>query len=372
MTLFTDYTLRIVALGSGLLGMLAGALGSLAVLRKQSLLGDSISHASLPGIALAFMLTGSKNSLVLLLGAAFAGWLGSYCILAILRHSRISSDGAQGVILSVFFGIGLLLLTHIQSQPNAAQAGLDKYLFGQAAALLEEDIWITIGFGAIALLAMMLFWKEFKLATFDPTYAQSLGFSTRIIDLLITALIVIAIVTGLSTVGVILMSTMIIAPASAARQWTNKMGTMVILASLFGALGGIGGAIASSVIKDLPTGPAIVLSLTIVVILSLFLAPNRGILARSIQRYRNRFAFSLHRLLLDMYQLEGEHTQGECCPHSMKTISLIRPREGNIQLALQALSSQGLVQQSPDKLWGLTDEGRTRARTLQEKGGQIL
>ena len=371
MMLFADYTLRIVALGSALLGIVAGSLGSFAVLRKQSLLGDSISHAALPGIVLAFMLTGSKSSLILLLGAAVAGWIGSYFILAIIRHSRISSDGAQGVILSVFFGIGLMLLTYIQSQPNAAQAGLDKYLFGQAAALLEEDIWITAIFGTVAIICMALFWKEFKLMTFDPIYGQSLGFSEKATDLMITALIVIAIVTGLSTVGVILMSSMLIAPASAARQWTNKMGAMVVLSGIFGALSGVAGALLSSIVPNLPTGPAIVLCLTALVILSLLFSPNRGILARSIQRYRNRFAFSLQRLLLDLYHLEGKHSDGKRA-HSMKTISLIRSREGNIRIALQALQSNSWVEQTEDKLWLLTAQGHKYAETLLKKGEQNL
>ncbi len=368
---FADYTLRIVALGSALLGIVAGSLGSFAVLRKQSLLGDSISHAALPGIVLAFMITGSKSSLILLLGAAIAGWIGSYFILSIIRHSRISSDGAQGVILSVFFGIGLMLLTYIQSQPNAAQAGLDKYLFGQAAALLEEDLWITAIFGTIAIICMILFWKEFKLMTFDPIYGESLGFSAKATDLMITGLIVIAIVTGLSTVGVILMSSMLIAPASAARQWTNKMGAMVLLSAFFGALGGVTGALLSSIIPNLPTGPAIVLCLTAIVLLSLLLAPGRGILARSLQRYRNRFAFSLQRLLLDLYHLEEKHAEGERA-HSMKTISLIRRREGNIRIALEALQSNRWATQGDDKLWALTPDGRKQAEILLKKGEQNL
>lgn len=371
MIFLADYTLKIVALGSALLGIVAGSLGTFAVLRKQSLLGDSISHAALPGIVLAFMITGSKSSLILLLGAAVAGWIGSYFILGIIRHSRISSDGAQGVILSVFFGIGLLLLTYIQSQPNAAQAGLDKYLFGQAAALLKEDLWITVIFGTVAIICMALFWKEFKLMTFDPIYGQSLGFSERATDLMITALIVIAIVTGLSTVGVILMSSMLIAPASAARQWTNKMGAMVVLSAFFGALGGVAGALLSSLIPNLPTGPAIVLCLTAIVILSLLLSPNRGILARSAQRYRNRFAFSLQKLLLDLYHLEENHTDGERA-HSIKTISLIRPREGNIRIALQALESNNWATQTDEKLWTLTQDGRIQAEKLLNKGEENL
>ena len=186
--LFFDYTLRTVALGSAVLGIVSGALGAYAVLRKQSLLGDAMSHAALPGIAIAFLLTGSKSSLVLILGAAIAGWIGTLFIMSIVRSTRIKFDSALGLVLSVFFGFGLVLLTIIQKMPDATQAGLDKFLFGQAAALLERDV-ITMGvLGAIAIVAMMVFWKEFKLLSFDPDFGATLGFPMRLLDILLTTL----------------------------------------------------------------------------------------------------------------------------------------------------------------------------------------
>jgi manganese/zinc/iron transport system permease protein len=288
--LFFDYTLRTVALGAATLGIVSGALGSYAVLRRQSLLGDAISHAALPGIALAFLLTGSKEPLVLMIGAAIAGWLGTLLMMSIVRTTRIKDDSAPGLILSVFFGFGLMLLTFIQRQPDAGQAGLDKFLFGQAAALLQRDVITMAVLGGLALLMMAIFRKEFKLLSFDPDYGASLGFPMRALDILLTTLLVIAIVIGLQTVGVVLMSAMIVAPAAAARQWTDRLGLMVALSALFGAGAGVSGAVISSSVQQLPTGPTIVLCISAIVLVSLLFAPNRGLIwnwARNRRNWRN-------------------------------------------------------------------------------------
>jgi manganese/zinc/iron transport system permease protein len=156
--LATDYTLQSVALGTAALGIVNGAIGSFAVLRKQSLLGDAISHAALPGIALVFLLTGSKSTAVLLLGAAAAGWLGTLLVMGIVGNTRIKYDSALGLTLSVFFGFGLVLLTYIQRMPVAAQAGLDRFLFGQAATLLRRDLATIAVPGAAILVLVVLFY----------------------------------------------------------------------------------------------------------------------------------------------------------------------------------------------------------------------
>ncbi|MCC6943339.1 MAG: metal ABC transporter permease [Thermomicrobiales bacterium] len=276
--LVNDYTLRTVALGAGVLGIVAGAMGSFAVLRRQSLVGDAMSHAALPGIAVAYMLTGSKDSLVLLLGAAIAGWLATLAVIGIVRSSRVKFDSALGLILSVFFGFGLMLLTFIQRRPDASQAGLDKFLFGQASTLIERDVRTMAVLGAVAIGVMLLLWKEFKLLSFDQDFAATVGFPVRILDVLLTTLIVVAIVVGLQAVGVVLMSAMIVAPAAAARQWTNRLGVMVLLSALLGALSGATGATISSTTERMPTGPTIVVVVSLIVLLSLLFAPNRGLL----------------------------------------------------------------------------------------------
>ncbi len=288
-----DYTLMIVALGSALLGLVSGALGTYAVLRQQSLLGDAISHAALPGIAIAFLLTGSKMPLILVFGAAVAGWLGTLLILSIVKLTRIKYDSALGLVLSTFFGFGLVLHTLIQRTGNANQAGLDTFLFGQAASILERDV-VTMGIlGGIAISVMLLFWKELKLLVFDEGFGTSVGLPIRALDILLTSLLVIAIVLGLQTVGAVLMSAMLVAPAAAARQWTNRLGPMVFLGALFGAIAGISGTIISSSASRIPTGPTIVLCATTVVGFSIAFAPNRGLLWNWLRHQRNKRNFKM-------------------------------------------------------------------------------
>ncbi len=288
--LITDYTLRNVALGSALLGIVSGVLGCFAVLRRQGLLGDALAHAALPGICLAFLLTGSKTPLVLLLGAAVAGWLGTLALLRIVRDTRISEDSALGIVLSVFFAIGILLLTFISKRNDANQAGLDKFLFGQAAALISDDIAAMLILGTIALVVIALLYKEFKLITFDAAFAASIGLRTNLLGVLLTSLIVIAVVIGLKTVGVVLMASMLVGPAVAARQWTNKLGAMVALAAMFGALSGVTGAALSMTSDGLPTGPMVILALTAIVLLSLFFAPERGLVWDWMRRLQHKEA----------------------------------------------------------------------------------
>ena len=302
-----DYTLMIVAIGAALLGTVSGALGTYAVLRRQSLLGDAISHAALPGIAIAFLLTGSKTPLILVLGAAIAGWLGTLLILSVVRLTRIKYDSALGIVLSTFFGFGLVLHTLIQRTGNANQAGLDTFLFGQAATILKSDV-LTIGIlGGIAIVIMLVFWKELKLLVFDEGFAASVGFPIRALDILLTSLLVIAIVLGLQAVGAVLMSAMLVAPAVAARQWTDKFSVMVFLAACFGALAGVSGTIISSSASRLPTGPTIVLCATVVVGFSILFAPNRGLVWDWMRQRRNKQSLNVTaNRLLKQPQRESE------------------------------------------------------------------
>lgn len=356
--LLFDYTMRTVALGAGVLGIVAGALGTFAVLRRQSLLGDAISHAALPGIVLAFILTGAKSTLVLVLGAALAGWLGTLVVMLVVRHSRIPEDAALGIVLSVFFGIGLVLLTHVQRLPNAAQAGLDTFLFGQAATLLERDVGVIAGLGSLALLAVALFWKEFKLLSFDPDFGASLGMPMRSIDILLTTFLVLAIVIGLQTVGVVLMSALVIAPAAAARQWTNRLSTMVLLAAFFGALSGISGALVSGAALHVPTGPAIVLAATVFVLLSMAFAPERGLVWAAVRRRRQRQQMRTDTVLGDLYELAAHH-RGEH-PHEVGALQALRAGT-DVRRALGVLEQRGLARRDARGGWLITRAGREEA-----------
>lgn len=283
-----DYTLRNVALGSALLGVVSGVLGTFAVLRRQGLLGDTLAHSALPGVCVAFLLTGSKEPLVLLAGAAVAGLIGTVIMLVVVGQSRLSEDTALGVVLSVFFGVGILMLTYISKQNNANQAGLDKFLFGQAATLVASNVRNLAILGGIALLVVAVLYKEFKLLTFDPGFAASVGYNTNLLSVVLTSLIVVAVVIGLQTVGVVLMAAMLVGPAAAARQWTDRLATMVALSAAFGALSGALGAVLSFTQDRLPTGPMIILSMTLIVAISLGFAPARGLVWHYFRQRRNR------------------------------------------------------------------------------------
>ncbi|MDQ3327751.1 MAG: metal ABC transporter permease [Chloroflexota bacterium] len=284
--LLFDYTVRTVALGCAVLGAVSGVLGCFAVLRRQSLFGDALAHAALPGVCLGFVFAGGKSPVWLLVGAAVSGWLGALAVLGVVRGSRLKEDAALGIVLTTFFGIGIVLLTRIQNTGNASQSGLNSFLFGQAAVLLQRDVLIMAGAGAMVLALVALFYKEFKLLAFDPAYGSTLGVPMGLLGVLLTGLITVAVVIGLQSVGVILMAAMLIAPASAARQWTDRLSVMIGLAAMFGALSGVLGAALSSLDARVPTGPLIVLLATAIVLFSLAFAPRRGLLWVGLQRRR--------------------------------------------------------------------------------------
>ena len=367
MDLFSDYTLRTVAMGSATLGIVSGALGCYAVLRKQSLLGDAISHAALPGIALAFLLTQSKTPLVLVIGAAIAGWIGTLLVMSIVNNTRIKEDSALGLVLSVFFGFGLVLLTFIQKLPTAKQSGLDTFLFGQAAALLERDVITMACLGGLSIITMQLFWKEFKLLCFDPSFGGSLGFPMRLIDVILITLLVIAIVIGLQTVGVVLMSAMVVAPAAAARQWTNRLGAMVALSSSFGALAGLSGAIISSSTTHMPTGPTIVLCVSAIVVVSLTFAPNRGLVWNWIRNQHGRQELQIEILLHNLYTLASQRENLKTKYSTAMLESILSAKRSTVRSNLKSLASRRWIQKIGNNEWALTSEGIVQAQHIHTK-----
>ena len=358
--LFGDYTLRSVALGAGALGAVAGALGTFAVLRRQSLLGDAISHAALPGIVLAFVFTGSRELIVLVLGAAAAGWLGALCVQGITRSSRIPEDGALGIVLSVFFGFGLVLLTWAQRLPGSAQAGLDRFLFGQAATMVGRDVVVIAGLGVVALVGLGLVWKEVKLLTFDRAFGGSLGLPMARVEMILTSLLVLAIVTGLQAVGVVLMSTLVVAPAAAARQWTDHLGRTVGLAALLGALSGVTGAVLSARFAGLPTGPVIVVVASVVVAVSILFAPRRGMFPEWVRSFRNRRRMQLGAILADLQELAEQHP-GVAHPHPVSVLRAMRGGAPGVERALGTLQARGWAE-SVEGGWQITSAGSRKVR----------
>lgn len=276
--LLADPTLQVVLLGSALLGMGSGVLGGFTVLRRQSLLGDVLAHAALPGVALGYMVAGSREMGALLAGALATGVLAALAVQVLTRRSRVKSDAAMGATLSLTFAAGVVLLTYLQGRAGASQAGLDTFLFGQAAAILRGDVVWMAALTGVSLLVVALLWKELALVSFDPLFARTQGLPVGALELVLTTLTAIMIAVGLQVAGVVLMASMLIAPAAAARQWTRRLGPMLLLAAAFGAFGGAGGALLSSLQRGLATGPLIVILLSAVFVVSLLFAPERGLL----------------------------------------------------------------------------------------------
>ena len=288
--------------------------------------------------------------------------IGTFWIRGMITKTHLKSDTALGLILSLFFGFGMLLLTFIQKQPNANQAGLDKYLFGQAATLVQKDVTLMAIVTGICLVIVLLFWKEFKILLFDADYTKTLGFNTRFIDVLITFFIVLAIVLGLQTVGVVLMSAMLLAPAAAARQWTNKLSVMLVLAAIFGAFSGVFGTAISASQNNLSTGPVIVLVAAVFVFISFVFSPERGILFKQIRFWKNRRDLQLQKTLQFMFDIVKDHPD-ITHPHAIKILNNF---QGYTRGTLKKMEEKNWVAVKGVQ-WSLTEEGYHAADNLYKQ-----
>lgn len=302
-----DYNTRIVMLGASLLGAAAGIVGSFMLLRRRALLGDAVSHASLPGIALAFIVMtafGGTGKFLpgLLLGALATGLLGMGLIILIRRQTRLKEDAALGIVLSVFFGLGIALLGVIQKMKQGHAAGLESFIYGKTASMLASDAWLIAGAaGAVVLICAMLF-KEFRLLCFDHEFAAAQGWPVQRLEALMMGLVVLVTVIGLQAVGLILVIALLIVPAAAARFWTNRLGMMVVLASVIGAISCLFGAALSALLPRLPAGAIIVAAACLVFVTSMLFAPERGVLARFVEHSRLQSRVARQHLLRAMFE----------------------------------------------------------------------
>ncbi|XWN34906.1 MAG: iron chelate uptake ABC transporter family permease subunit [Roseivirga sp.] len=358
-----DSNVRYVVLGIVLLTSSAAMIGSFALLKKKVLVGDAIAHAVLPGICLAFLLTGTKNPLYLILGAFITGWLSLVLIDQITHRSKIKEDTALALVLSVTFGLGILLLTAIQHTGNAAQVGLSNFLFGKAAALVSDDLQALALLSLALMVIVGLFFKEFTLVAFDKAFAQASGLPVQRLELLLTSLTVLAIVVGIRAVGILLMAAMLITPPAAARFWTDHLPTMVLLAAGLGMLAGLVGAFISYIAPAMPTGPWIVMAISLIAYGSFLLAPRKGLLARSIQQHRHQQKTLTENILKLFYEL-GE-ADGHC--YKSRTLAtLLRHRPMPMRTlvrGLKRLKAQNMVQRLGNR-WLLTATGKNKGEEI--------
>ena len=267
-----------------MLGTAAGLAGCFAYWKRQSLMSDALAHAALPGVVIGFAILGFKSLPVMLLGAAASALVGALAVSWIRSSSRVKEDAAMGIILSVFFGLGIMLLAIVNRLPGGGQSGLDSFIFGQAAAMVRQDMRTMTAVAAVVLLVVLISFKEWKLYLFDPAFARGIGLSGRLMEAAYLTLLVVIIVIGIQAVGVILMAALLIIPAVSARYWTNAFGTMLALSALFGGGAGVAGTYVSTLGDGWPTGPFIVIAAAGIFLLSLVFGTRKGLFVKAMQR----------------------------------------------------------------------------------------
>ena len=355
--------IKYVVFGTILLSISSALVGCFTFVKKKSLVGDVISHAVLPGICISFLASGSKDPFLLIIGAFVTGWISIVVMDHITSNTKIKEDAATGLSLSVFFGVGILLMTYIQHSGNAAQSGLDTFLFGKAAALVGTDLVAFSIIAVVVLITVFVFYKEFKLISFDPEFAKVIGLPIRRLELVLTSITVLAVVTGIQAVGVVLMAAMLITPAAAARFWTNEFHKMLLLAAGFGAFSGVTGAFVSYTAPSMPTGPWMVMIVSIIAIISFFFAPGRGILINQLRRIK------IQKQLLEENLLKAFFKIGETSGDHFKKISQAEPvlqsnfSKSQLQRGLNKLRKHGYINLEQES-WILSKEGFEKGKRI--------
>ena len=306
-----DYNTRLVVICTMLLGCACGLMGGFLLLRKRSLMGDTLSHATLPGVGLSFMLLvalgGDGKSLpILLAGAGITGVIGCAAVLFIREQTRIKDDAAMGIVLSVFFGAGVAILGVIQKMPEGSAAGLESFIYGKTASMVMSDFQILVFITVCVITCSLLLFKEFRLLCFDENFAAVLGWPVKFLDILLLALITAVTVAGLQAVGLILIIAFLITPATAARFWTNQLDRMLMLSALIGAASGSIGASLSAFFPRLPAGAVIVLVAALIFVVSMLIGTERGVMIRFLRQSQLEKRMGRQHLLRALYEiLEG-------------------------------------------------------------------
>ena len=356
-----NYNTLVVLIGVSVLGASAGMVGSFAVLRKRALTGDALSHAALPGLCIAFLILRERNLTAMLLGALASGIAGISIISALGRWTRVRDDAAIGTVLTVFFGLGIVLSKIIQNMESiGSKAGLESYIFGKTAGMTRGDVYFILAASLFCLIAVLILYKEFKAVSFDADFARSLGWPVYGIDLLLMSLVAAAVVIGLPNVGVVLISALLIMPGAAARFWTDRLGPLLGLAGAFGFCIGLVGTMLSASFEQLPAGPIIVLSGTALFLISMLLGHKRGAIARLIQHVRFQRQWRERQLLRAIYEL----LEGRGQEHSVSIAEVVNHRSWTrkqVDRLVSEAKSDELVRFSAPDAIELTPTGLTQA-----------
>lgn len=338
-----------------ILSAVSAMVGCFTLLRKRALAGDAIAHAVLPGICIAFLLTSEKSAIWFMGGAIGTGWLSLWTIELITTHTRLKADTATALVLSTFFGLGIVLLTLIQHSGMGAQSGLDRFLFGRAAAMTGGDVEFIIWVGALITITITLLFNRFSLLSFDPAFAQSIGLPLRALSFVLSLLTVTVVAIGIQAVGVVLMAALLVTPAAAARVWTNRLPVMALVAGAIGALAGWLGTGISIGLRGMPTGPWIVIMASLLAGMSFIAAPRNGLFARWLRSRHFRKKVDRENLLKAFYAL---HTDPRDFVREGQLEGVRQVPEGSLRPALRRLRLRSLAESDGGGRWRLTEEGR--------------
>jgi len=361
--LLRDPNVFMVVVGTVLLGASAALVGSFSFLRKQSLIGDAVAHSILPGVVLAFLISGSKNPFYLMIGALISGWLSILLINLIRNRSKLKSDTSIGISLSFFFGVGILLLTYAQHHAGANMAGLDQYLFGKAASMNSLDIKVFSLMSVVLFVVVILFKRAFILISFDRDFAKSKGLGVHFYELMLSTLTILAIALGIQAVGMILMAALIITPAASARQWTNKMGSFILLTILFGMIAGYVGSFISYSAPQMPTGPWIVMALSFITLISVVFAPEKGIISRRRKKKFNEQKMLVENILKAFFHLNEKEVLVNSKIAADQINTIMKTDVSRIVRGLGILRKKDLVIKVGDR-WKLTKDGVAESRRI--------
>lgn len=361
--MWSDATVLWVSIiGNMLLAGLASFIGVLAYLQKRSLTSDAVAHAALPGICIAYMIVGQKDFASLSLGAFVCGLVALQVINRLSRSGHGNkSDTAIALTLTTFFALGIFLLTYIQHEAKGSQSGLDKFLFGKAASLLEQDVVVYLVFGAVALLVTITFFRPILYSLFDESYLRTVGYPVRLFRGMASGLLIVAVLLGIQSVGVVLMSALLITPVGAALFFSRSSKTIIAIAFVLGLLGGLGGTVSSYYIGGLPTGPAIVVCLTVLAVGSALLAPQNGILARWVRRSAHSLKTACENVLKAVY-LHQERTH-LVAPFSPADREFSFMTVWQRRIAFSKLLADGQLSRDGDA-YRLTDKGEVEAMRI--------
>ncbi len=373
--LLLNYNTRLVVLSTLILGLASGVVGSFLLLRKRSLMGDALSHATLPGIGILFiamvMAGGTGKALPgLLAGATLSGLAGVLVVLLIRNSSRIKDDAAMGIVLSVFFGVGVAVLGLVQSMPDASAAGLETFIYGKAASMVLQDFALISAVAILVIVLSVVLLKEFTLLCFDEAYANSLGWPAQTLDLVMLALVAAVTVIGLQAVGLILIVAFLITPAAAARFWTQDFRRMLLLAGVIGGVSGWLGASVSALMPRLPAGALVVLIAAMVFLVSMFFGTERGVLIRYAAHRRLQRKIGRQDLLRAVYEIleiKGETPAVRPENQGIPLAELLTKRSwspGRVRRLICRARREGLVEAFDDTRLTLSPAGYAEAARI--------